>query len=185
MKKKEKLTIDKYIDIGKSDILVYIIVTIILLAISLYTGIKYNFYGDMIFVGIIMIGRIVERINTLFNLKKIKTYLVENNLLDKIGNVVYWNERYYFLTDNYMIIRQNKKIYSFEYSEIKRIYKESDFELSKISYYKEHLHIVINNNDFKVLTFSTILVGEDYKDISEYLIQKNPNIIIDKSIKKK
>lgn len=113
MKKKEKkkLTLDEYIEIGKGDIIVYVIVTIILLAISLYVGIKYNFYFHIIFIGILMIGRIVERIDTLLTLKKIKSYLVENNLLDKIGNIDYWNDRYYFLTDNYMIIKQNKEIF--------------------------------------------------------------------------
>ena len=56
-------------------------------------------------------------------LKQIKKYLTDNNLLDKIGNIDYWNERYYFLTDNYMIIKQGKEIYSFKYSEIEKIYK--------------------------------------------------------------
>ena len=123
MKKKEKkkLTLDEYIEIGKGDIIVYVIVTIILLAISLYVGIKYNFYFHIIFIGILMIERIVERIDTLLTLKKIKSYLVENNLLDKIGNIDYWNDRYYFLTDNYMIIKQNKIIDAFKYSEIEKI----------------------------------------------------------------
>lgn len=180
MKKKEKKkTIDEYIDTGKWDILVYVIVTIILLAISLYIGSKYNFYYHVIFVGILMIGRIAERIDTLFTLKKIKSYLVENNLLDKIGRINYWNEKSYFLTDNYMLIKQNNIIYSLKYSEIERIFKESYTKVSKHSYSKEYLHIVTNDNDFKVLIFTTILVGEDYKDISDYLIKKNPNIKID------
>ena len=185
MKKKEKkkLTIDEYIDISKGDISVYVIVTIILLVISLYIGIKYNFYYHMIFVGLLMVGRIAERIDTFLTLKKIKSYLIENDILDKIGSIDYWNERYYFLTDNYMIIRQNKVISSFKYSEIERIYKESYTELSKHSYSQEHLHIIANSNDFKILISTTALVEEDYRDISNYLIEKNPNIIIDETIK--
>lgn len=187
MKKKEKkkLTLDEYIEIGKGDIIVYVIVTIILLAISLYVGIKYNFYFYIIFIGILMIGRIVERIDTLLTLKKIKSYLVENNLLDKIGNIDYWNDRYYFLTDNYMIIKQNKIIDAFKYSEIERIYKESYVELSKHSYSQEQLHIVVNNNDFKILISTTVLVGEDFRDISDYLIEKNPKIIVDETVNNK
>lgn len=187
MKKKEKkkLTIDEYIEIGKGDISVYIIVTIILLSISLYIGIKYNFYYHMIFVGIIMMGRIAERIETLLTLKKIKSYLVENNLLDKIGNIDYWNDRYYFLTDNYMIIKQNRIIDAFKYFEIERIYKESYVELSKHSYSQEHLHIIVNDNDFKILISTTVLVGEDFRDISDYLIEKNPKIIVDKTVNNK
>lgn len=187
MKKKEKkkLTIDEYINIGKGDITVYIIVTIILLSISLYIGIKYNFYYYMIFVGILMIGRIVERIDTLLTLKKIKNYLIDNNFLDKIGNIDYWNDKYYFLTDNYMILKQNKEIYLFKYSEIEKIFKESYVELSKPSYYKEYLHIIVNDDDFKILIYTTILVGEDYRDISDYLLEKNPNIKIDERINNK
>ena len=184
-KGKKKLTIDEYIDIGKGDITVYIIVTIILFAISLHFGIKYNFYLHLLFIGLIMIGRICERIDTFLTLKKIKKYLINNNLLDKIGNIDYWNDRYYFLTDNYIIIKQNKEIYSFKYSEIERIYKESYLELNKHSYFQEHLHILVNDNDFKILISTTVLVGEDYKDISDYLIKKNPNIIVDKTIKNK
>ena len=72
MKKKEKkkLTIDEYIDIGKDDITVYVIVTIILLLITLYLGIKYNFYFYMLFVGFIMLFKIGERIETFLVLKK-------------------------------------------------------------------------------------------------------------------
>ncbi len=187
MKKREKkkLTIDEYIDIGKNDITLYVIITIILLAISLYFGIKYNFYFHLLFIGLIMISRICERIDTLLTLKKIKNYLVDNNLLYKIGNIDYWNDRYYFLTDNYMIIKQSKEIYSFEYSEIERIYKESYVELSNHSYSQENLHIVVNGNDFKILIYTTVLVGEDYRDISDYLIEKNPNITVDETIKNK
>ncbi len=72
MKKKEKkkLTIDEYINIGKGNIITYIIVTIILLAISLYVGMKYNFYVHLLFIGLIMIIRVCERIDTLLTLKK-------------------------------------------------------------------------------------------------------------------
>lgn len=184
-REKKKLTIDEYIEIGKGDITVYIIVTIILLGVSLYFGIKYNFYIHLLFIGLIMIGRILERIDTLLTLRKIKTYLVDNNLLDKIGKIDYWNDRYYFLTDNYMIIKQKREIHSFKYSEIERIFKESYVELSKHSYSQEHLHIIANDNDFKILISTTVLVGEDYKDISDYLIKKNPNIIVDDTIKNK
>ena len=136
MKKKEKkkLTINKYIDIAKWDIVIYVIVSVIVLLISLYIGVKYNFYYHLIFIGIIIVIKIGERINTYITLKKIKSYLVNNNILDRIGNIDYWNERYYFLTDKYMIIKQNKVIYAFKYSEIERIYKESYTRLGKHSY---------------------------------------------------
>ncbi len=187
MKKKEKkkLTIDEYIDIAKWDIVIYVIVSVIVLLISLYIGVKYNFYYHLIFIGIIIVIKIGERINTYITLKKIKSYLVNNNILDRIGNIDYWNERYYFLTDNYIIIKHGKVIYSFKYSEIERIYKESYTRLGKHSYSQEYLHIITSDNDFKILIYTTVLVGEDYKDISSYLIEKNPNIKVDKTVKNK
>lgn len=184
-KEKKKLTLDEYIDIGKSDIIVYICVTFILLTIFLYVGIKYNVYYYLFFVGLIVIGRSYERIETFVTLKQIKKYLTDNNLLDKIGNIDYWNERYYFLTDNYMIIKQGKEIYSFKYSEIEKIYKENNLVINKHSRSQEYLHIIVGNNNFIILVYSTVLVGEDFKDISDYLIKKNPNIVIGKTIKNK
>ena len=184
-REKKKLTLDEYIDIGKSDIIVYICVTFILLTIFLYVGIKYNVYYYLFFVGLIIIGRSYERIDTFVTLKQIKKYLTDNNLLDKIGNIDYWNERYYFLTDNYMIIKQGKEIYSFKYSEIEKIYKENNLVINKHSRSQEYLHIIVGNNNFIILVYSTVLVGEDFKDISDYLIKKNPNIVIGKTIKNK
>lgn len=184
-REKKKLTLDEYIDIGKSDIIVYVCVTFILLTIFFYVGIKYNVYYYLIFVGLIIIGRTYERIETFVTLNEIKKYLTINNLLDKIGNIDYWNEKYYFLTDNYMIIKQNKKIYSFEYSEIEKIYKENNLVLNRHSKSQEYLHIVVGNNNFIILIYSTVLVGEDFKDISDYLIKKNPNILISETVKNK
>lgn len=171
-KEKKKITLDEYIAISKSDIIVYASVTLILLAIFLYVGIKYNIYYYLFFVGLIIIGRTYERIETFVTLNQIKKYLTDNNLLDKIGNIDYWNERYYFLTDNYMIIKQNNKIYSFKYSEIEKIYKENNLTLNKHSKLNDYLHIVVSSNNFIILIYSTFLVGEDFKDISDYLIKK-------------
>lgn len=80
------------------------IVTVILFLVLLYIDYKYNFYYYLLF-DLIMVVRIVERIDTYHTLKKIKIYLIDHNLLNKIGDIDYWNERYYFLTDNYMIIK--------------------------------------------------------------------------------
>ena len=184
-KEKKKITLDEYIAISKSDIIVYASVTLILLAIFLYVGIKYNIYYYLFFVGLIIIGRTYERIETFVTLNQIKKYLTDNNLLDKIGNIDYWNERYYFLTDNYMIIKQNNKIYSFKYSEIEKIYKENNLTLNKHSKLNDYLHIVVSSNNFIILIYSNFLVSEDFKDISDYLIKKNPNIVIVKTIKNK
>ena len=56
--------------------------------------------------------------------------------------------------------------------------------MGKKSKYEEFLTIVTNNNEYEILIYTTIMVEEEYKDISEYLLDKNPNIIIDETIKK-
>ena len=76
MKKKKKLTIDEYMNIGKNDIFVYIIITIILFLILLYIGYKSNFYYILLF-DLIMIIRIIERIDTYHTLKQMKSYLTK------------------------------------------------------------------------------------------------------------
>ena len=51
---KKKLTINEYIDIAKWNIVIYVIVSVIVLLIFLYIGIKYNFYYHLIFIGIMI-----------------------------------------------------------------------------------------------------------------------------------
>jgi hypothetical protein len=80
-----------------------------------------------------------------------------------------------------MIIKRKKSIYSFKYSEIVNIFKEKKLENRRIY---EYLHIITNNNEFRVLIYSSALVGEDYKDISNYLINKNPNLKINETTNK-
>lgn len=184
MKKKKKnvLTIDEYIDIGKSDIFVYIFIGIIFFFILLYISYKYNSYYFLLF-DLYMVLRTLERIDTYNTLKNIKIYLVENNLLDKIGEIEYWNDKYYFLTENYMIIKQNKMINAFKYSEIERIFMEEYSKIGNPSYFKNTLHILTKKNEFKILTYSSNMVGEDYKDISKFLLEKNPKIVVSETFK--
>lgn len=110
-------------------------------------------------------------------MKKIKKYLTENRLLDKLGSIDFWNEHHYFLTANYMIIIKNEIVYAFPYSEIERIDKKSNVHLrGSSSRVEEYLYIMTKTNEFKVLISTTLLVGEEYRDISDYLLNKNPNI---------
>ncbi len=176
-KEKKKLSLNEYIDIGKGEIYAYILVTICLFLILLYFGYRVDFYYVTL-LDVIVFLRVFEKIGVYHNLNKIKKYLVENNLIEKVGNIDFWNERNYLLTDNYMIILQNKKIYAFRYSEIKELYKENKLELSRWSVVSEYLHIVTNDNEFKVLTWTTSLVVEEFRDITNYLLNKNPHIKI-------
>lgn len=175
---KKELKIDDYISIAKSDINTYIIVAVIIFGVLLFIGYKVEFYY-ILFFDLIMVFRIIERISTYNNLKLIKKYLIDNNLVNQIGKIDFWNERNYFLTSNYLIIVLHKNVYAIKYSDISRIYTESILNINRPGSYEEYLHIIASNNEFKILTFSTKLVGEELMNIKDYLLNKNNKIIIE------
>lgn len=179
LKKNENYkTLDEYIEIAKGEISAYVLITVVLTIILTYVGYRLNFYYTLFFALIVLI-RIPEKIEVLNNLKNIKAYLEENNLLDKIGKIDFWNDRYYFLTENYFIILRDKKVNVIKYQEIELIFIEKKINLkSKGSSFEEYLHILTNREEFIILTWTNILVCEDFKDISNYLVKKNPNIKI-------
>ena len=172
-------TIDDYINIGKSDIVLYLIISLILLIFLLCISFKFNDYF-FLFFEIIMLLFFIGKIETYINLKKIKKHLIDHNIYNKIGKIDYFNEKDYFLTNNYMIIKKDKQIYSFKYTDIKRIFKINNIVLNNHSesYNQIKLHIITNNNEFEILIYSTILVDKDNMDISDYLLNKNSNIEI-------
>lgn len=175
---KKELKIDDYISIAKSDINTYIIVAVIIFWVLLFIGYKVDFYY-ILFFDLIMVFRIIERISTYNNLKLIKKYLIDNNLVNQIGKIDFWNERNYFLTSNYLIIVLHKNVYAIKYSDISRIYTESILNINRPGNYEEYLHIIASNNEFKILTFSTKLVGEELMNIKDYLLNKNNKIFIE------
>lgn len=176
-------TIDDYIATAKSDIYVYIVVTILVFIGLLYIFFTTNCYIYLLF-NIVMIIFTADKIYVYFNLNKIKKYLIENNLIDMIGTIDYWNERNYFLTDNYIIISYKNKIYCLKYSDISAIYKETRFVNGKqFDSIEKYLHLLLNGGEeIEILIWSTTLRTEELRDISDYLLDKNPNI---KIIKKK
>lgn len=176
---KKEINLDDYISITKSDINTYIIATVIIFVVLLFIGYKVDFYY-ILFFDLIMILRVIERISTFNNLKLIKKYLNDNNLVNEIGKIDFWNERNYFLTSNYLIIVQHKSVYAIKYSDISKIYFESILSINKPGSYEEYLHIFSSNNEFKILTYSTKLVGEELMNIKDYLLNKNNKIIVEK-----
>ena len=175
---KKKYTIEEYVNIAKYDIYLYLILTSIFIAIIIIGSEPIKYISGVF--GFILGLRSIEKIEVYFNLKKIYTYLEDNNLLDKIGDINFYNESNYFLTDNYMIIYQYKNVYHFTYDEIKSIRHEHNFRIGRSSKQTSYLYINLKNEEeFKVLTSSTFLVNEKFKDISEDLINKNKNIIIE------
>jgi hypothetical protein len=179
---KKELKLDDYISIAKSDINTYIIVAMIIFGVLLFIGYKVDFYY-ILFFDLIMIFRILERISTYNNLKMIKKYLIDKDLVNKIEKIDFWNEKNYFLTSNYLIIVQHKSVYAIKYSDISKIYVETILDINRPGSYEEYLHIFSSNNEFKILTFSTKLVGEELMNIKDYLLNKNDKIIVEENKK--
>lgn len=175
---KKELKLDDYISIAKSDINTYIIATVIIFGVLLFIGYKVDFYY-ILFFDLIMIFRVLERISTFNNLKLIKKYLIDNNLVNEIEKIDFWNERNYFLTSNYLIIVQHKIVYAIKYSDISSIYTETILNVTRSGSYEEYLHIISSKNEFKILTYSTKLVGEELMNIKDYLLNKNDKIIVE------
>ena len=179
---KKELRLDDYISIAKSDINTYIIATVIIFGVLLFIGYKVDFYY-ILFFDLIMIFRILERISTYNNLKMIKKYLIDKDLVNKIEKIDFWNEKNYFLTSNYLVIVQHKSVYAIKYSDISKIYVETILNINRPGSYEEYLHIFSSNNEFKILTFSTKLVGEEFMNIKDYLLNKNDKIIVEENKK--
>lgn len=113
-----------------------------------------------------------------YNLNKIDKYLKDNDLVNKIGKIEYWNEKNYFLTENYVIIFVDKKVIIFSYSDIASISKKNDVKLKSYSRLDEYLAIMLlNDEQYRILLYITVLTNRKYKDISDFLLNKNNNII--------
>ncbi len=175
----KRKTLKDYILISKSDIVVYFVITIILFFLLLFISIKTHCYVYLFFT-LIMILFSAAKVEAYFNLKKIKKYLIQNHLINKIGNIEFWNERNYFLTDIYMIIVYKRKVFCFNYSNIDKIFTEIKFSNSAAEdSIDEYVHIILKNGkEFEVLTWSTCLVMDEFKNLSDYLLNKNPKIVL-------
>lgn len=174
-KQKKKKTIDEYIEIAKGDITVYIILTVVFTFFLFYIGYLTDWYYIVLF-SIIMPVIAIERTTVYFDLKRIKKYLIENDIIAKMGHIDFWNEKNYFLTDSYLIILREKNVYAIRYSEIKQIYIEDYLVIGKNSKQEEYLHVLTKENEFRILMWTTILVAEEFYDLKKYLLEKNPKI---------
>ena len=95
-------------------------------------------------------------------------------MINDIGRIFFWNNQEYMITDNYFIIINKKKVIHFQYNDIEELYKKTNYKHGGLN---EYLYIRLKNNEeYKVLIWTTFLVNEEYKDISEYLLSKNKSI---------
>lgn len=70
-----------------------------------------------------------------------------------------------------MIIEVSGKVYSFEYSKIKRIYKKYHFGQG-ISGSKSYLYIITDIGKFETLAYTSLITYQDFMDITDYLLKK-------------
>lgn len=174
-----KQFIDDYIKFAKEDIKFYFLVGIVVFIVLLIFSYIVNFYYLLILI-IFHLLLYVGKINAYNNLKKFKTYAITNNLTDELNNIEYFNQENYILTLNGVFIIKKTKACYFRYDDIKEIYKKSEYT-PKVHSWDENLHIVLKNNDeYSILIFSTALVNEEFRDITNYLLDKNPKILFKK-----
>ncbi len=186
MKNEKKRTIESYVEEAKTDIFIYFFVygffitAIILLAIKL----------QVVFIYLIILPFICFFINRILVYKKvirINTYLNTNGLKEVGQNILFWNNDNYFLTEEYFIILNKKVVDVFSYQDVKTIQKEINYYFGSHASHHDYLHIKLNNNNtYKIIIHfnRSHLSLQNAIDISDFLIKKNANIIIEEQIVK-
>lgn len=183
-KKKVKKTLDEYMHIAKWDVYLYVFLTVVFSGVG-FIGLllKDSLIPLIFFLAIYVFIGIFFKVKTYFNMKIIISYIDEHNLKDKLGEIEYWNENSFFLTENYMIIKQKKKVYCFKYKDIVKIFYEDRMRIGRESSHSRFLHVVVDGlEEFVFLIQSTSITYQETKDIGEYLLKKNNNIIVDNNV---
>ena len=178
-------TLNDYIKESKSDMILYLIILGILIIALIVLYILYGIPVAICFLFIVLAHLIftTDKIASYNNVLKINKYLINNHLENKIGNIIFWNELNYFLTEKYILLVKNFKVHFIDYKGIKTINKKTEIRRKGAN---EYLTIELKNaKKYDILIWTTFLVGEEYKDISEFLIEKNSNIKVIKNQDKK
>lgn len=190
----EKETFLEYTNIVKKKAYLFSIITIFMILVILcltYSKLELNIYILWI-LEIILIIVSFYKIKNYYNVKKIKSYLIKHNLIDKIGNIDFTDRDNYYLMEYYMIVLYKKQVLCFEYSKIEKVSKEyyNIFNLGASNNHVDlYLHFVLKNGiEFKVLTDSStdilLCTTKNSQNIINYLLTKNSEIIIENEVLK-
>ena len=190
----EKVTFLEYTNIVKKKAYLFSIITLFMIFVILcltYSKLELNIYILWI-LEIILIIVSFYKINNYYNVKKIKSYLIKHNLIDKIGNIDFTDRDNYYLMEYYMIVLYKKQVLCFEYSKIEKVSKEyyNIFNLGASNNHVDlYLHFVLKNGiEFKVLTDSStdilLCTTKNSQNIINYLLTKNSEIIIENEVLK-
>ena len=180
--KKERYdkSIDEYITEAKIDVVIYFMVFLIIFLVGLYFSYRWGEYIFIIFLGGWLLFSLLGRVQVLYHVSKTKKYLISNHLLDKIGKIIFWDNDSYFLTDYYFIIFYRFRVHIFSYDDILSIQKEVCYRRHNSN---DHLYIALKNQEtFHVLIDSYNMTISDNKDISKFLLSKNPSILVDDDV---
>lgn len=190
----EKGTFLEYTNIVKKKAYLFSIITLFMIFVILcltYSKLELNIYVLWI-LEIILIMVSFYKIKNYYNVKKIKSYLIKHNLIDKIGNIDFTDRDNYYLMEYYMIVLYKKQVLCFEYSKIEKVSKEY-YNIFNLGASKNHvdlyLHFVLKNGiEFKVLTDSSadilLCTTKNSQNIINYLLTKNSEIIIENEVLK-
>ena len=190
----EKLTFLEYTNIVKKKAYLFSIITLFMIFVILcltYSKLELNIYILWI-LEIILIIVSFYKVKNYYNVKKIKSYLIKHNLIDKIGNIDFTDRDNYYLMEYYMIVLYKKQVLCFEYSKIEKVSKEyyNIFNLgASMNHVDLYLHFVLKNGiEFKVLTDSStdilLCTTKNLQNIINYLLTKNSEIIIENEVLK-
>ena len=190
----EKVTFLEYTNIVKKKAYLFSIITLFMIFVILcltYSKLELNIYILWI-LEIILIIVSFYKIKNYYNVKKIKSYLIKHNLIDKIGNIDFTDRDNYYLMEYYMIVLYKKQVLCFEYSKIEKVFKEyyNIFNLGASNNHVDlYLHFVLKNGiEFKVLTDSStdilLCTTKNSQNIINYLLTKNSEIIIENEVLK-
>ena len=190
----EKVTFLEYTNIVKKKAYLFSIITFFMIFVILcltYSKLELNIYILWI-LEIILIIVSFYKIKNYYNVKKIKSYLIKHNLIDKIGNIDFTDRDNYYLMEYCMIVLYKKQVLCFEYSKIEKVSKEyyNIFNLGASNNHVDlYLHFVLKNGiEFKVLTDSStdilLCTTKNSQNIINYLLTKNSEIIIENEVLK-
>ena len=190
----EKVTFLEYTNIVKKKAYLFSIITFFMIFVILcltYSKLELNIYILWI-LEIILIIVSFYKIRNYYNVKKIKSYLIKHNLIDKIGNIDFTDGDNYYLMEYYMIFLYKKQVLCFDYSKIEKVSKEY-YNIFNLGASNNHvdlfLHFVLKNGiEFKVLTDSSadilLCTTKNSQNIINYLLTKNSEIIIENEVLK-
>ena len=184
MKKNNPRNIDCYIQDAKSDIIIYFFVYFILITcVIVLTYIEQKPF--ILCLTILFLFMFFQRVFVYRKIKFIKKKLEDKNSLDKVQNILFWNHNHYFLTEEYFVILKKKDIDIFSYRDIKTIQKEIRYNFGSDICPPDYLYITLTNGKkYKIIIrfnqqhFSL----QEASDISEFLLSKNSDIVVEELI---